>query len=172
MRALSLSTGCVFDDQVNQLDFKRVLENMVRPSEILTVRRRKKREGRAAAAATLEREAAGKSKMMKTMETLHQSTAIHFLDAVSHKLRERKFQIRDVFRDVDKARSGDLGKGAMRSVHVFYNIVIRNIQPHLSHSGVRGGRRSMRLKWHCIIAREDSGFACLKKASTGVGYCV
>lgn len=50
---------------------------------------------------------------MKKLEASDESKASHFLEVVSSELRRRRWKIRDLFRDVDKAKTGALGEKSL-----------------------------------------------------------
>lgn len=121
MSSMHVSTLHTNLGQVDQLELRRILEGLVRPCESLRFEPKRKREGQAAAAAAVKGKGVARAKVPKTMKALHQSRAAHFLGAVSHEMRKRRFQIRDVFRDVDKCRSGRLGK--LSTIHAFFLVL-------------------------------------------------
>lgn len=87
-----------------------MMEKLVWPCPILRLERKRRRERQAAAMAAAQEADCIKEALTRRMEDLHQSKAAMFLKAVSSELHQRKIQIRDVFREVDKGRSGALGE--------------------------------------------------------------
>lgn len=96
-------------------ELKHALENLVQPCPLLRFERKQRRERQEAAAAAAQRAETWKEEFMTKMEALEKSKASHFLEVVSAELRSRRWQIRDIFRDVDKAKSGALGEFVLPS---------------------------------------------------------
>lgn len=82
----------------------------MRPCSLLRFERKQRRERQEAAAAAAQRAECWKEEFMQRMEALEQSKASKFLEVVSEELRQRRWQIRDIFRDVDRGRSGALSE--------------------------------------------------------------
>ncbi|CAM9456529.1 unnamed protein product [Ectocarpus sp. 6 AP-2014] len=94
---------------VDPTELKKVMKNLVQPCSLLRFERKRRRERQEAAAATSHNAERWKGDFMEKMEALDKSKASNFLDIISTALRNRRWQIRDVFRDVDKGKSGALG---------------------------------------------------------------
>ncbi|CAM9683574.1 unnamed protein product [Ectocarpus fasciculatus] len=94
---------------VDPTELKKVMKNLVQPCSMLRFERKRRRERQEAAAATSQNAERWKEGFMQKMEALDKSKASNFLDIISTALRNRRWQIRDVFRDVDKGKSGALG---------------------------------------------------------------
>lgn len=96
--------------KVDRAELKQALENLVRPCSLLRFERKQRRERQEAAAAAAQRAECWKESFMQKMEALDQSKASKFLEVVSEELRQRRWQIRDIFRDVDRAKSGAISE--------------------------------------------------------------
>lgn len=96
--------------KVDPKELKKVMKNLVQPCSLLRFERKRRRERQEAAAATSQNPERWKEGFMQKMEALDKSKASNFLDIISTALRNRRWQIRDVFRDVDKGKSGALGE--------------------------------------------------------------
>ncbi|CBN75021.1 hypothetical protein Esi_0064_0075 [Ectocarpus siliculosus] len=94
---------------VDPTELKKVMKNLLQPCSLLRFERKRRRERQEAAAATSQNAERWKGDFMEKMEALDKSKASNFLDVISTALRNRRWQIRDVFRDVDKGKSGALG---------------------------------------------------------------
>ncbi|CAM9135180.1 unnamed protein product, partial [Hapterophycus canaliculatus] len=94
---------------VSRAELKQALENLVQPCSLLRFKRKQRRERQEEAAAAAQREESWKEEFVRKMEALEKSQASHFLEVVSAELRSRRWKISDIFRDVDKAKSGALG---------------------------------------------------------------
>ncbi|CAB1100424.1 unnamed protein product [Ectocarpus sp. CCAP 1310/34] len=94
---------------VDPTELKKVMKNLVQPCSLLRFERKRRRERQQAAAVTSQNAERWKKGFMEKMEALDKSKASNFLDIISTALRNRRWQIRDVFRDVDKGKSGALG---------------------------------------------------------------
>ncbi|CAM9393474.1 unnamed protein product [Ectocarpus sp. 13 AM-2016] len=94
---------------VDPTELKKVMRNMVQPCSLLRFERKRRRERQQAAAEISQNAESWKEDFMEKMEALDKSKASNFLDIISTALRNRRWQIRDVFRDVDKGKSGALG---------------------------------------------------------------
>lgn len=100
--------------KVDRAELKRALENLVRPCSLLRFERKQRRERQEAAAAAAQRAECWKEDFMQKMEALDRSKAFNFLEVVSAELRQRRWQIRDIFRDVDRGKSGALSELSSR----------------------------------------------------------
>lgn len=96
--------------KVDRAELKQALENPLQPCSQLRFERKQRRERQEAAAAAAQRAECWKENFMLKMEALDQSKASHFLEVVSAELRQRRWQIRDIFRDVDSGKSGALSE--------------------------------------------------------------
>ncbi|CAM9876904.1 unnamed protein product [Ascophyllum nodosum] len=93
---------------VDRAELKRAVKNLVRPSPLLRFERKQRRKRQLEEAMAIHEAKYWNEEFTKKMEALHRSKASHFLEAVSNEIRHRRLQIRDVFREVDEARSGSL----------------------------------------------------------------
>lgn len=99
---------------MDHAELKQALENLVQPCSQLRFERKQRRERQKAAAAAAHRAECWKENFMQKMEALKQSKASSFLEVVSAELRQRRWQIRDIFRDVDREKSGALSECSSR----------------------------------------------------------
>lgn len=86
------------------------MENLVRPCSLLRYERKQRRERQEEAAAAAHRAECWKEDFMKKMEALERSKASNFLEVISAELRQRRWKIVDIFRDVDRGKSGALSE--------------------------------------------------------------
>ena len=93
---------------MDRAELKRAVKNLVRPSPLLRFERKQRRKRQLEEAMAIHEAKYWNEEFTKKMEALHRSKASHFLEAVSNEIRHRRLQIRDVFREVDEARSGSL----------------------------------------------------------------
>lgn len=96
--------------KVDPAELKKAMESLVRPCSLLRFERKQRRERQQAAAVAAQKAESWKEEYMQKMDALDKSKASHFLDVVSTELRQRRWKIRDIFRDVDKGKSGSLGE--------------------------------------------------------------
>lgn len=99
--------------KVDPTELKKAMENLVRPCSLLRFERKQRRERQQAAAVAAQKAESWKEEYMQKMNALDKSKASHFLEVVSAELRQRRWQIRDIFRDVDKGKSGSLGESLL-----------------------------------------------------------
>ena len=98
------------DEKVDHAELKQAMENLVRPCSLLRFERKQRRERQEEAAAAAHRAECWKEDFMKKMEALEKSKASNFLEVISAELRRRRWKIRDIFRDVDRGKSGALSE--------------------------------------------------------------
>lgn len=95
---------------MDRTELKQALANLLQPCSRLRFERKQRRERQEAAAAAAQRAESWKEDFMQKMEALDQSKASNLLEVVSAELRQRRWQIRDIFRDVDRGQSGALSE--------------------------------------------------------------
>lgn len=132
--------------KVNRAELKQSLEYLVKPCALLRFERKQRRERQEAAAAAAQRAESWKEEFMRKMEALDKSKASHFLEVVSAELRSRRWKISDIFRDVDRAKSGALGEFVLLS---YFRAQAASRGTYLT-----GGAREVRRR--CVFARYRS----------------